>query len=306
MAIETINYSFVVPFKNFMPGTIIESKQFNDNMFDMEVIINDIIEIYNENFNNIKDHIDDKNNPHEVTANQVGAYSTSEVDNFIVDLKEGNFNDNAITNRVLADECVDSRVIADKSISPTKVTDSFGDMIDISGNTDITSRYTKEEVEELLLQKVGEGTYSKEQIDELLRQIQAGEILVNSITIDKLHATVGSQLNISKNISITERPTRVETIELIRTNGVARDWGSITDDSEDNPPIPEPVTMTLPVANHMVAGTFTTPSTQILNVKIKEVVDSRGEYEELPTRMDIIESAISNIIEMFREVSVDE
>lgn len=303
MAIEKINYSFVVPFKNFMPGTIIESKQFNDDMLDVEVVINDIIQRYDANFDYTNEHIDSRDNPHQVTYEQVGAYSTEQVDDLILDLKEGNLNDKAIANRVLADESVDTRVIADKSITPIKVTDSFGAMLDISGNIDIANRYTKEEVIQLLTDRVGEGTYTREQIDQFLRDIQAGQIVLNSITVDKLHSTVGAQLPLSQNPAIMNRYTKAEVNDLIRRGGVARDWGSIMDDSDDNPTIPEPTVMSLPVANHMVAGTFVTPSSPILNIEVKEVVDSRGEYEKLPNRIETLENAISNIINMFNEVN---
>ena len=54
----------------------------------------------------------------------------------------------------------------------------------------------------------------------------------------------------------------------------------------------------LPVAGHMVAGQFTTPSTSVLEVEIKEVVEARGNYASLKERLDYLESQISRILNM--------
>ena len=220
-----------ISFKEFMPGQVIQSAQFNDDMKDIEEKVNEVIGQHNEVASTVVDHLNNKNNPHEVTAHQVGAYTVEEADELYDDLREGNFNDGAITNRVLGDGCVNNRVIEDRTITASKVEDGFGHQIDISENIEITDRYTKEEVNELVRSKVGEGAYTKEEIDQKFQEFQSGQIIDKTISADKVTSDFGDKVNISNNISILNRYTKDEVDMLISMNGLPRDWGDLSNES---------------------------------------------------------------------------
>lgn len=220
-----------ISFKEFMPGQVIQSAQFNDDMKDIEEKVNEVIGQHNEVASTVVDHLNNKNNPHEVTAHQVGAYTVEEADELYDDLREGNFNDGAITNRVLGDGCVNNRVIEDRTITASKVEDGFGHQIDISENIEITDRYTKNEVDELVRSKVGEGAYTKEEIDQKFQEFQSGQIIDKTISADKVTSDFGDKVNISNNVSILNRYTKDEVDMLISMNGFPRDWGDLSNES---------------------------------------------------------------------------
>lgn len=292
-----------VPFKEFTAGQVIQSKQFNDDMHDIEDKINEIILKYNIVVNSYKEHIINYLNPHQVTAHQTGAYTVAEVDGYVDDLQAGGFNDNAIVNRVLSDNCVETRNIKDGGITATKVELNFGNQLDISGNIDITSRYTKDETNEIIKSKVGDGTYSKVQIDEKLSQVQAGQIVDNSIGINQLKAEIGKLIDITQNPSILERYTKSEVNELIVKNGLPRDWGSITE-KDENEILAE--YGAIPVADVMTCDEFRASISTILDIDVAEVVESRSTYSTLPVRLNLIESTLDAIIQMFSEVTINE
>ena len=286
----------VVPFKNFTAGQIIESKQFNDDMLDIEDKINEIINIYNLNRANVDEHINNYNNPHFITPDKIGTYNYGEIDEIIEDIKSGNLYDNSINNKVLNDNCVENRNIKDKSITSVKVDNDFGSQIDISKNIDVLNKYSKDEIDEIISNKVGNGTYSKEQIDDKFADVQAGQIVDYTIGIDKLKEDVGENLDISNNPSIIERYSNFDIDVLIKENGMPKDWGSITEDSNIT------VYGVLPVADYMLANSFISPATPVLDIGIKEVVDTRNTYENLCHRIDTLENALVSVLDMFSEV----
>ena len=220
-----------ISFKEFMPGQVIQSTQFNDDMKDIEEKVNEVIGQHNGVANTVVDHLNNKNNPHEVTAHQVGTYTTTEIDEFIEDVKHGHLYDKSITNRVLGDGCVNNRVIEDRTITASKVEDGFGHQIDISENIEITDRYTKNEVDELVRSKVGEGAYTKEEIDQKFQEFQSGQIIDKTISADKVTSDFGDKVNISNNVSILNRYTKDEVDMLISMNGLPRDWGDLSNES---------------------------------------------------------------------------
>ena len=220
-----------ISFKEFMPGQVIQSTQFNDDMKDIEEKVNEVIGQYNGVANTVVDHLNNKNNPHEITAHQVGTYTTTEVDEFIEDVKHGHLYDRSITNSVLADWSVDNRTIKDRTITASKVDDVFGSQIDISENIEITGRYTKNEVDELVRSKVGEGAYTKEEIDQKFKEFQSGQIIDKTISADKVTSDFGDKVNISNNVSILNRYTKDEVDMLISMNGLPRDWGDLSNES---------------------------------------------------------------------------
>ena len=71
-----VSYELQIPFKNFLPGTYIKAEQFNDDFSEIESKINEIILKFNSNVNHAYDH----NNPHNVTADQIGVYTKQQVD----------------------------------------------------------------------------------------------------------------------------------------------------------------------------------------------------------------------------------
>lgn len=295
ISFKTIN-PLDISFKEFMPGQIIQSGQFNDDMNDIEEKVNEICDEHNTVAYKLKEHLTYTNNPHKVTAHQTGTYSSREIDEFIQDVKSGNLYDNAITNRVLDDDCVDNRNIIDGSITNSKLDNYIGSQIDISQNISITDRYTKEETDLLIQEKVGDGTYDKETIDEKLEQIQAGQILDKSIDIHQIKDSVGTLLDISQNQSIIDRYTREEVDTLIVNNALPRDWGSINDEDDYEPPTSTPGTnVTLPIANHMVANMCIVPETPVLDIEVKENVDAREGCVSIDERLDNIDLCISGI-----------
>lgn len=298
-----IEYNLDIPFKEFTAGQVIQSKQFNDDMKDIEDKINEIITKYNLVVNSYKAHIVNYENPHQVTASQTGAYTIAEVDDYVDDLKSGNFNDGVIVNRVLHDDCVEARNILNGSITTVKVDENFGSQLDISSNIDITNRYTKGETDEIIKSKVGDGTYTKEEIDHKLSQVQAGQIVDYTIGVNQLKTDVGELVDISLNPSITNRYTKEEVNTLIAQNGLPRDWGSIT---EDDPYQDDTIIGTLPVADVMTCDMFTSPISKVLDIDIAEVVEARNTYTSLPARLNLIESSLDAIIQMFSEVTTNE
>lgn len=290
---KTIN-DLDISFKEFMPGQIIQSAQFNDDMRDIEEKVNEVIGEHNKVSTSVMEHICSENNPHRVTAHQVGTYTVDEIDGLIEEVKDGHLYDNAITNRVLGDGCVDNRTLKDKTITAVKVEDGFGNQIDISENIEITDRYTKSEVDELVRSKVGEGAYTKEEIDQKFEEVQSGQIIDKTISADKVTFDFGDKIDISNNPSIASRYTKGEVDMLIAMNGLPRDWGSISDEPTDV----ENRIGSLPVAGRMVVGRFISPATSVLDVEIKEVVEARGNYASLKKRLDYLESKISEILNM--------
>ena len=125
-----VPYLLQIPFKNFLPGTYIKAEQFNDDFSEIESKINEIILKSNLNFN----HVYDFNNPHNVTAEQVGAYSTKEIDRLFGGLFIDKIPDKSLDNRLFKDGSVDSRVLADKSVGLKHIQDEFKKYIDSNGS----------------------------------------------------------------------------------------------------------------------------------------------------------------------------
>ena len=295
MAVNKIENILSIPFKNFTAGQIIESKQFNDDFIDIEDKVNEIIDIYNANVNLLEEHTSNIDNPHQVTSEQVGSYDYSQIDKMIIDLKSGEFDDGCVSNRVLGDEAVDSRTIQNGSITSIKVDSEFGSQIDISNNIEITDRYTKDEVNNIVLDKVGDGTYSRDEIDARFGQVQAGQIVDKSITVDKLVDDVGRKLDISRNPSILDRYDNFEIDSVIRKYGLPNDWGKVIEEINSSGDIP--------VAGVMVADEFSASSTVQLDIEVKEVVESRDIYAKLSERLDSIENTLTSISNALSEVN---
>ena len=287
---KIINYPLEIPFKDFMPGQVIQSGQFNDDMAEIEEKVNEVVEKHNTLTNETDNHISNKDNPHEVTAHQVGTYSEEEIDTYLDDIRNGGLHDKSIDNRVLDDECIEARNIKNASITSIKVDSNFGSQINISKNIDITDRYTKKEVDELLTQKVGEGTYSKEELDQMFEDVQAGQIVDGTIDVSKLKDNVGKNLNISANPSITDRYTKAEVNVLIQENGLPRDWGGL-DEIVQRQHYGE-----LPIADVMTADEFVAPLISVLDIDVKEVVDARGVYKSLNERLLNIENLLKSLL----------
>lgn len=281
---KIINHPLEIPFKDFMPGQIIQSGQFNDDMAEIEEKVNEVVEKHNTLTDETDNHVSNKENPHEVTAHQVGTYSEGEIDAYLDDIRNGGLYDKSIENRVLDDECIEARNIKNASITSIKVDSNFGSQINISKNIDITDRYTKKEVNDLLAQKVGEGTYSKEELDQMFEDVQAGQIVDGTIDVSKLKDNVGKNLDISANPSITDRYTKAEVNVLIQENGLPRDWGGLDE------VVQKQHYGHLPVANVMTANEFVAPSTPVLDIDVKEVVEARGGYANLSDRLNSIGS----------------
>ena len=290
-----------IPFKEFMPGQVIQSVQFNDDMRDIEDTVNELVNEHNIVSTELSEHVDNLDNPHQVDAHQTGTYNATEIDEFFQDVRGGNLDDNAITNRVLDDECVDTRNYMDNSITASKLDISVGNQIDISQNISIADKYTKDETDELIRSKVGEGTYSREELDVKFEQVQAGQIVENSIGVEKLKNNVGTMLDISNNASITNKYTKAEVNALILKNGLPKDWGDLSPIVEDDgniPDIPENGAFnlsSLPICDIMVAGDFKATVDDILDLKIKEVVESRGGMPSLNDRISSISEKADNV-----------
>lgn len=282
-----------IPFKEFMPGQIIQSSQFNDDMLDIEDKVNEIITKHNGVDIRLSEHQRNLLNPHCVTAEQINAYEVEEVNELIDDVKNGNLNDEAITNRVLADGCVDNRVLVDGAVTLSKLDTNIGNQVDISNNMSIKERYTKLETDAIIQEKVGDGTYSKEQIDAKFEEYQAGTIVDGTIDVAKLKDSVGRQLDITNNPSISNRYTKSEVNTLIAKNGLPKDWGNLSDEVDD-----EIVTQSglgsLPISDVMVCGEFKATETDVLNVKVQDVEFAKGEFNTLEERLDDVDNNINN------------
>ena len=271
-----------ISFKEFMPGQIIQSGQFNDDMNDIEEKVNEICDEHNTVSFKLKEHLTYTNNPHKVTAHQTGTYTSREIDEFVLDVKSGNLYDNAITNRVLDDDSVENRNIVDGSITISKLDNSIGNQLDISQNISITDRYTKEETDAIIKDKVGNGTYSKEDIDLKFQEYQSGQIVDKTISANKVTSDFGDYINISNNPVFKSFYSKSEVDMLIRKNGLPKDWGSITEPVDNDV---ENIGF-LPVADIMTCGQFVTPKTPILDIEVKEVVDARNKYSTLNERLN--------------------
>ena len=281
-----------IPFKEFMPGQIIQSSQFNDDMLDIEDKVNEIITKHNGVDIRLSEHQRNLLNPHCVTAEQINAYEVEDVDALIDDVKNGNLNDEAITNRVLADACVDNRVLVDGAVTLSKLDTNIGNQIDISNNMSIKERYTKLETDAIIQEKVGDGTYSKEQIDAKFEEYQAGTIVDGTIDVAKLKDSVGRQLDIEHNPSISNRYTKSEVNTLIAKNGLPKDWGNLSDEVDD-----EIVTQSglgaLPISDVMVCGEFKATETDVLNIKVQDVEFAKGEFNTLEERLDSVDDKLN-------------
>lgn len=283
-----------IPFKEFMPGQLIISSQFNDDMKDIEDKVNEIIEEHNVMSEEIDTHTDNTENPHQVNAHQVGTYDSGEIDEFVNDLRNGEFNDNVIENNVLADDCIDTRNYRDASITSSKVEPSFGSQLDISENIEIRTRYTKQETDELIKTKVGDGTYTKEELDTKFEEVQAGVIIDSTIGLEKLKPNVGNELDISRNVNIRNKYTKDEVDYLIKTNALPRDWGSILEADIDES-FQSKDTGVIPAADYMIADMFVSPTSTALEFDIKEVADSRNGYDSLNDRLNASDTKISSL-----------
>ena len=71
-----------IPFKEFMPGQVIQSVQFNDDMRDIEDTVNELVNEHNIVSTELSEHVDILNNPHQVDAHQTGTYNVPEIDEF--------------------------------------------------------------------------------------------------------------------------------------------------------------------------------------------------------------------------------
>ena len=86
---KIINYPLEIPFKDFMPGQVIQSGQFNDDMAEIEEKVNEVVEKHNTLTIETDNHVSNKENPHEVTAHQVGTYSEEEINAYLEDIRNG-------------------------------------------------------------------------------------------------------------------------------------------------------------------------------------------------------------------------
>jgi len=282
-----------IPFKEFMPGQVIQSSQFNDDMLDIEDKVNEIITKHNGVDIRLSEHQRNLLNPHCVTATQINAYEVEEVDELINDVKNGNLNDEAITNRVLADACVDNRVLVDGVVTLSKLDTNVGNQIDISNNMSIKERYTKLETDAIIQEKVGDGTYSKEQIDAKFEEYQAGTIVDGTLDVTKFKGDVGRKLDITHNPSISNRYTKSEVNTLIAKNGLPKDWGNLSDEVDD-----EIVTQNglgyLPISDVMLCGEFKATETDVLNIKIQDIEFAKGEFNTLEERLDSVDLQLAH------------
>lgn len=279
--IEKINYNLEIPFIGFSPGQYIKSEQFNDNFNEIQDKINEIIRKFNLSLT----HVEDYNNPHKVTAEQIGTYSGDDIDQYLYDIKMGGLYEGVIGNELLKENSVDSRILAPSAVTLENLDDSIGQQLDISKNTEITNRYTKEEIDE----KFGgadAGFYSKEQIDEKLSEIQVGTIVDNAIGVEKLKKDVGEKLDIHLNPEILSRYNMQEVNQLINTRGLPKDWGDLSDLLEDYN------MQDIPLTGFATVGIFKPAITAILDLAIKEVVDARGSFTSLSRKLADIELKI--------------
>ena len=85
---EQISKKLEIPFKDFQAGKIIVSSEINDNMKDIEYKVNQIIDKHNATVVDKDSHISNVENPHGVTAHQVGTYTKQEIDLFVRRLED--------------------------------------------------------------------------------------------------------------------------------------------------------------------------------------------------------------------------
>ena len=282
-----------IPFKEFMPGQVISSTQFNDDMMDVEDKVNEVITKHNAVELRLSEHQRNQNNPHSVTPEQIGTYDSDTIDGFVEDVKNGNLHDESVTNRILGTGSVNTRVLMDNSVTNAKLDPDVGSQIDISKNISITDRYTKQETDAIIQEKVGDGTYSKEQIDAKFEEYQAGQIVDGTIDINKLKDNVGRQLDISQNPSITNRYTKTEVDTLIYKNGLPKDWGGLNDPvNGDESTVTPSLLGHLPITDVMVCGEFKASETDVLNIKVQEIEHAKGDFSTLELRLDDVDNKI--------------
>ena len=124
-----IFYELQIPFKNFLPGTYIKAEQFNDDFSEIENKINEIILKFNSTVNHVYDH----NNPHNVTAEQIGTYTKEQVDKLFGGLFVNKIPDKSLSGKLFKDGSVDSRVLAEKSVGLIHIKEDLKNYIDTSG-----------------------------------------------------------------------------------------------------------------------------------------------------------------------------
>ena len=278
---EKIPYNLEIPFVGFSPGQFIKSEQFNDDFNEIQDKINEIIRKFNLSLT----HVEDYNNPHKVTAEQIGTYTQDDIDGFLYDIKMGELFEGVIGNELLKENSVDNRVLAPGAVNIDNIDESVGIQLDISKNTEITNRYTKEEIDKKL---GGEDTsyYSKEQIDEKLSELQMGQIVDQAIGVEKLKKDVGEKLDIHLNPEITNRYNIQEVNQLVNTRGLPKDWGDLSD-------LLDGYNMgDVPLTDFATVGVFKPALTVILDLAIKEVIDARGSFTSLSRKLADIETRI--------------
>ena len=173
-----VSYELQVPFKNFLPGTYIKAEQFNDDFSEIESKINEIILKFNSNVNHVYDH----NNPHNVTAEQIGAYTREQVDKLFGGLFVDKIPDKSLGNKLFKDGSVDSRVLAEKSVGLKHIKQDLKNYIDTSGGGKFPFNEISSETG-----FIGEGDYSS-----IVNRAIVGEAIVKS-SEDTYDYTVTSQ-----------------------------------------------------------------------------------------------------------------
>ena len=173
-----VSYELQVPFKNFLPGTYIKAEQFNDDFSEIESKINEIILKFNSNVNHVYDH----NNPHNVTAEQIGAYTREQVDKLFGGLFVDKIPDKSLGNELFKDGSVDSRVLAEKSVGLKHIKQDLKNYIDTSGGGKFPFNEISSETG-----FIGEGDYSS-----IVNRAIVGEAIVKS-SEDTYDYTVTSQ-----------------------------------------------------------------------------------------------------------------
>ena len=173
-----VSYELQVPFKNFLPGTYIKAEQFNDDFSEIENKINEIILKFNSNVNHVYNH----NNPHNVTAEQIGAYTREQVDKLFGGLFVDKIPDKSLGNELFKDGSVDSRVLAEKSVGLKHIKQDLKNYIDTSGGGKFPFNEISSETG-----FIGEGDYSS-----IVNRAIVGEAIVKS-SEDTYDYTVTSQ-----------------------------------------------------------------------------------------------------------------
>ena len=173
-----VSYELQIPFKNFLPGTYIKAEQFNDDFSEIESKINEIILKFNSNVNHAYDH----NNPHNVTAEQIGAYTREQVDKLFGGLFVDKIPDKSLDNKLFEDGSVDSRVLAEKSVGLKHIKQDLKNYIDTSGGGKFPFNEISSETG-----FIGESDYSS-----IVNRAIVGEAIVKS-SEDTYDYTVTSQ-----------------------------------------------------------------------------------------------------------------